>query len=139
MPRRRVAAKRAILPDPKYGNQILAKFINHVMISGKKVRRRRHRLRRARIASASASKSDPIEVFEKALEAIAPYGRSEVAPRRWCDLSGSGRSASVASSGAGDALAGRQRARSRREIDGAASRRRNFRCSRRSRCCGEEA
>ena len=36
MPRRRVVAKREILPDPKYHNQTLAKFINHVMVSGKK-------------------------------------------------------------------------------------------------------
>ena len=36
MPRRRVAAKREILPEPKYGSQILAKFMNHVMESGKK-------------------------------------------------------------------------------------------------------
>ena len=36
MPRRRVAAKREVLDDPKYGSQILAKFMNHVMESGKK-------------------------------------------------------------------------------------------------------
>ena len=36
MPRRRVPIKREILPDPKFGDQLLAKFINHVMESGKK-------------------------------------------------------------------------------------------------------
>lgn len=36
MPRRRVVAKREILPDPKFGSQTVAKFINHVMDSGKK-------------------------------------------------------------------------------------------------------
>ena len=36
MPRRRIVAKREILPDPKYHNQTVAKFINHVMVSGKK-------------------------------------------------------------------------------------------------------
>ena len=36
MPRRRVVAKREILPDPKFGDVTLAKFMNHVMISGKK-------------------------------------------------------------------------------------------------------
>ena len=36
MPRRRVPEKREILPDPKYHNQTLAKFINQVMVSGKK-------------------------------------------------------------------------------------------------------
>jgi small subunit ribosomal protein S7 len=36
MPRRRVAAKRETLPDPKYGSGLLAKFINMVMVDGKK-------------------------------------------------------------------------------------------------------
>lgn len=36
MSRRRVAEKRSILPEPKYGDQTLAKFINMVMQSGKK-------------------------------------------------------------------------------------------------------
>ncbi len=36
MPRRRVVAKREVLPDPKFGNKTLAKFMNHVMVDGKK-------------------------------------------------------------------------------------------------------
>ena len=36
MPRRRVAGKREILADPKFGSQVLAKFINMVMQDGKK-------------------------------------------------------------------------------------------------------
>ena len=36
MPRRKVAAKREILPDPMYGSLLIAKFINRVMKSGKK-------------------------------------------------------------------------------------------------------
>ncbi len=36
MPRRRVAAKRETLPDPKFGSQVLAKFINMIMVDGKK-------------------------------------------------------------------------------------------------------
>lgn len=36
MPRRKVVAKRKILPDPVYGNELLAKFINCVMTDGKK-------------------------------------------------------------------------------------------------------
>ncbi len=36
MSRRRVAEKRENLPDPKYGDQTLAKFINMIMQSGKK-------------------------------------------------------------------------------------------------------
>ena len=36
MPRRRVVTKREILPDPKFGSLTLAKFMNHVMVDGKK-------------------------------------------------------------------------------------------------------
>ena len=36
MPRRRVVAAREILPDPKFGSQTIAKFMNHVMKDGKK-------------------------------------------------------------------------------------------------------
>lgn len=36
MSRRRVSAKREILPDPKYHSEMLAKFINHLMLDGKK-------------------------------------------------------------------------------------------------------
>ena len=45
MPRRRVVAKRDVLPDPKFGNKTLTKFINHVMISGKKIRSGKNRIR----------------------------------------------------------------------------------------------
>ncbi len=36
MPRRREVPKREVLPDPKYGNEQLAKFVNILMVSGKK-------------------------------------------------------------------------------------------------------
>ena len=36
MPRRRVVAKREIIPDPKFGSELLAKFINTLMVDGKK-------------------------------------------------------------------------------------------------------
>lgn len=36
MPRRRVISQRKILPDPKFGSQLLAKFINILMVNGKK-------------------------------------------------------------------------------------------------------
>jgi small subunit ribosomal protein S7 len=79
MPRRRVAAKREILPDPKFNNQMVAKFINHVMRSGKKsvaegiVYGALDRIR-------ERGRQDPVETFEKALEAVAPY--VEVKSRR---------------------------------------------------------
>ena len=79
MPRRRVIAKREILPDPKYHNQTVAKFINHVMESGKKaVAERIVYGALARIQERGAG--DPVDVFEKALDAVAPY--VEVKARR---------------------------------------------------------
>ena len=37
MPRRHVPEKRTILPDPKFGDLVVAKFMNNVMSDGKKV------------------------------------------------------------------------------------------------------
>jgi small subunit ribosomal protein S7 len=71
MPRRRVAAKREILPDPKFGNITLAKFINHVMISGKKSVAERI-VYGALDKIQERTKNDPLEMFEKALESIQP-------------------------------------------------------------------
>ena len=79
MPRRRVAAKREILPDPKYGNVTLAKFMNHVMVSGKKSVAERIIYGALDIVKDRSSK-DPIEVFDEALENIAPM--VEVKSRR---------------------------------------------------------
>ncbi|MCT6876218.1 MAG: 30S ribosomal protein S7, partial [Frischella perrara] len=36
MPRRRIAGQRKILPDPKFSSELLAKFVNILMIDGKK-------------------------------------------------------------------------------------------------------
>ena len=79
MPRRRVVAKREILPDPKYGNQTVAKFINHVMVSGKKSVAERI-VYGALLHIEERDRREPIETFEKALEAVAPI--VEVKSRR---------------------------------------------------------
>jgi small subunit ribosomal protein S7 len=79
MPRRRVVAKREILPDPKFGNVTLAKFMNHVMVSGKKSVAERIVYGALDTVQNRASK-DPVEVFEEALENIAPM--VEVKSRR---------------------------------------------------------
>jgi small subunit ribosomal protein S7 len=79
MPRRRVAAKREILPDPKYGSLSLAKFMNHVMVSGKKSVAERIVYGALKIVGERLSK-DPVELFEEALENVAPL--VEVKSRR---------------------------------------------------------
>lgn len=79
MPRRRVVAKREILPDPKFGNNKLAKFMNHVMISGKKSVAEGIVYGALEIVSKRLNK-DPIEAFDTALDNIAPM--VEVKSRR---------------------------------------------------------
>jgi small subunit ribosomal protein S7 len=79
MPRRRVVAKREVLPDPKFGNVTLAKFMNHVMISGKKSVAETIVYGALNIVAQKSNK-DPLEVFDEALEAIAPM--VEVKSRR---------------------------------------------------------
>ena len=71
MPRRRVVAKREILPDPKYGDHLLARFINHVMVSGKKAKAERI-VYGALERVGERTRSEPLEVFNKALESVAP-------------------------------------------------------------------
>jgi len=79
MPRRRVAAKREILPDPKFADLKLAKFMNHVMVSGKKSIAEKIVYGALDTVQERTGK-DPIETFMGALEAIAPM--VEVKSRR---------------------------------------------------------
>lgn len=79
MPRRRVVAKREVLPDPKYGNVTLAKFMNHVMVSGKKAVAERIVYGALELVKERLS-TDPLEAFDAALENIAPM--VEVKSRR---------------------------------------------------------
>ncbi|MFW8567309.1 30S ribosomal protein S7 [Orrella sp. 11846] len=79
MPRRREVPKREILPDPKYGSVELAKFMNVVMLSGKKAVAERI-VYGAFKEIESKSGKDPIEVFETAINNIKPM--VEVKSRR---------------------------------------------------------
>jgi small subunit ribosomal protein S7 len=79
MPRRRVVAKREVLPDPKFGNVKLAKFMNHVMISGKKSVAETIVYGALDIVQKRQNK-DAIEAFDAALDNIAPM--VEVKSRR---------------------------------------------------------
>lgn len=79
MSRRRVSAKRVILPDPKHGDETLAKFINILMQSGKKSVAEGI-VYGALDLVAERTKSDPLEVFTKALDNVRPM--VEVKSRR---------------------------------------------------------
>lgn len=71
MPRRRVVGQRKILPDPKFGSELLAKFINIVMVDGKKSVAERI-IYGALDIVAEKSGSDQLSVFEDALDNIRP-------------------------------------------------------------------
>ena len=71
MSRRRRPEKREILPDPKYGDQILSKFMNNLMLDGKKS------VAESIVYGAletveQRAKSDPIALFHDALNNVKP-------------------------------------------------------------------
>lgn len=71
MPRRREVPKRNILPDPKYKDQTVAKFINTIMSDGKKSVAERI-MYGALDTIETRGKGDPLEVFNTALEKVSP-------------------------------------------------------------------
>ena len=71
MSRRSEAPKRTILPDPKYGSEKLAKFVNMLMLSGKKA------VAESIVYGAldiieTRGKGQPMEVLEAALDNVSP-------------------------------------------------------------------
>ena len=79
MPRRRVAVKRDVLPDPIYGSKIVTKLINNIMEDGKRSIAQKIVYDAFDIVKEKEQK-DPLEVFEKALNDIMPV--LEVKARR---------------------------------------------------------
>ena len=79
MPRRREVPKREILPDPKFGSVELAKFMNVVMLSGKKAVAERI-VYGALEQIAQKTGKDPLEVFNAAINNVKPI--VEVKSRR---------------------------------------------------------
>ena len=79
MPRRREVPKRDILPDPKFGNVEVSKFVNTIMKSGKKSVAERI-VYGAFDQVVTKSGKDPLEVFSAALGNIKPL--VEVKSRR---------------------------------------------------------
>ncbi|MHB1678264.1 MAG: 30S ribosomal protein S7 [Sulfuriferula sp.] len=79
MPRRREVPKRDILPDPKFGSQDVAKFVNVLMSSGKKSVAE-HIIYGAFAQISQKTGKDPIEIFTLALSNVRPM--VEVKSRR---------------------------------------------------------
>ncbi len=71
MPRRRVAIKRVILPDPKYNDKLVAKFINKIMWEVKKNKAESIVYRSFDLIEKKTS-SEPLKVFRSALENVKP-------------------------------------------------------------------
>jgi small subunit ribosomal protein S7 len=79
MPRRRVAAKREVLPDPLYNSTMVTKFINSLMWDGKKAVAE-NIFYGAMTQIQDKTQEDPLKVFKKAVDNVKP--RVEVKSRR---------------------------------------------------------
>ena len=79
MPRKGPVPKRPILPDPKYNSKVLSRFINKVMLGGKKSVAEGVTYRALDIIAEKTGR-DPYEVFQQALSNAMPL--VEVRPRR---------------------------------------------------------
>jgi len=79
MPRRRVVQKRRTIPDPKYGDRLVARFTNVIMNDGKKSTAERALYGAFRVIE-SKTRNDPLAMFRRALDNVRP--RVEVKSRR---------------------------------------------------------
>lgn len=79
MPRKGEVKKREVLPDPKYGDKLVAKFVNTIMSQGKKSVAEGIFYRSLDIAAAK-TKEDSLALFKKALDNVKPI--LEVRSRR---------------------------------------------------------
>lgn len=77
--RSKKAPKNLLPPDPIYNSRLVTKFINKVMISGKKTVAQ-HLVYQALEKLREQTKQDPLNLFEKALQNVTP--KMEVRPRR---------------------------------------------------------
>lgn len=77
--RRRKAPERLVLPDPKYHSELVSKFINGLMLKGKRSKAEKIFYTAMDIIEAKM-KQDPLEVFKKAMENVSPI--LEVRSRR---------------------------------------------------------
>lgn len=79
MPRRKAIVKREVFPDPKYKSVIAAKFVNVLMLDGKKSTAERIFYDALDIIEKRTSQ-DPLKMFKKAIDSVKPL--LEVKSRR---------------------------------------------------------
>jgi len=70
--RRRKSTIREIIPDPIYGDKVLAKFIRSLMVDGKKDVAEKLIYSSFNVISKKEKSSEPIDVFKKAIENVQP-------------------------------------------------------------------
>ena len=70
--RRRRPEKRTILPDPIYKDLVVAKFINYIMVGGKKSIAEKIFYNSLDIISSQLKTDKPIDVFKKAINNVSP-------------------------------------------------------------------
>ena len=71
MPRRRVAERRAVLPDPVYNSALVTKFINGIMWGGKRsIAERTFYDALAQVGEKAGD--EPLKVFKRAIENVRP-------------------------------------------------------------------
>lgn len=78
--RRRKAQEREVLADPKFNSKIVGKFINMVMVKGKKPLAEKIVYGAFEIIKKQLNESDALKIFHKAIDNVRP--RLEVKPRR---------------------------------------------------------
>jgi len=78
--RRRKAQEKVVLPDPKYNSVIVGKFVNMVMLAGKKSLAEKMVYGAFEVIKKNLNDTDVIKIFNKALDNARP--RLEVKPRR---------------------------------------------------------
>ena len=72
MSRRRAAEKRTILPDHKYKDLVLAKFMNRIMLDGKKSTSEKIVYGALDIIKSNNQSDDPLEYFQKSINNVKP-------------------------------------------------------------------
>ena len=66
------AKKRILLPDPKFGNILITRFVNNIMLDGKKNTAYQIFYDAMDIVATRVTEEDPVTVWEKALENVMP-------------------------------------------------------------------
>ncbi|MDP8213426.1 MAG: 30S ribosomal protein S7 [Candidatus Zapsychrus exili] len=78
--RRRSAEKRELLPEPKYNSSLVSKFINNIMLEGKKTVAESIVYGALEILEEKTGEKDGLKIFNKAMDNVRP--RLEVKARR---------------------------------------------------------